>query len=212
MQFLRPRWNDLELMWTNRCVGNPGLTGLPLTEEELIRRSQADDWEAFELLLERHRTALARTAYLATRDREVVQDVMQGALIQIWKDLPSYRPFGSFRAWMLKITLNKARKHYRKKRVQTVPLETAAEVSGNAEDPGVTVERGEQTRRMRQAMDLLSSDHREVLVLRYYNELTVPEIAKVLGCREGTVKSRISRAHGRLERAMAEVDSMALWS
>ncbi len=183
-----------------------------MTEEELIWRSQAGDWEAFELLLERHRTALARTAYLATRDRELVQDVMQEALIQIWKDLPSYRPFGSFRAWMLKITLNKARKHYRKKRVQTVPLDAAVEVSGNAEDPGVTVERGEQTRRMRQAMDLLTSDHREVLILRYYNELTVPEIAKALGCREGTVKSRLSRAHSRLEQILSEPESTALWS
>ena len=86
-----------------------------MSEEELIRRSQAGDWNAFELLLERHRTALARTAYLVTRDREAIQDIMQEALIQIWRDLRSYRPYGSFKAWMLKITLNKARKHYRKK-------------------------------------------------------------------------------------------------
>ena len=61
---------------------------------------------------------------------------MQEALIQIWRDLRSYRPYGSFKAWMLKIMLNKARKHYRKKRVQTVPLETAIEVSGNSERTG----------------------------------------------------------------------------
>ena len=181
-----------------------------MTEEELVRRSQIGDWDAFELLLERHRTALARTAYLVTRDREAIQDVMQEALIQIWKDLPSYRPYGSFKAWMLKITLNKARKHYRKKRVPTVPLETAIEVSGNSERPEETVEREEQTHRLRQALDLLTADHRDVLILRYYNELTVPEIAKVLGCREGTIKSRLSRAHSRLEQALFELESTAL--
>lgn len=180
-----------------------------MTEDELIRRSQAGDWDSFELLLDQHRSALARTAWLATRDRDAIQDVMQEALIQVWRDLPSYRPFGSFRAWMLKITLNKARKHYRKKRVQTVPLETAVDVTGNADDPGVTVERGEQARRVRQALDLLAPNHREVLILRYYNELTVPEIAKVLGCREGTVKSRLSRAHGRLEQALSEPEPAA---
>lgn len=79
-----------------------------MCEEEPVRRSQAGDWHAFELLLDGHRSALARTAYLATRDREAVQDVVQEALIQIWRDLPSYRPFGSFRAWMLKILLNRA--------------------------------------------------------------------------------------------------------
>ena len=181
-----------------------------MTEEELIRRAQAGDWNAFELLLGRHRTALARTAYLVTRDREAIQDIMQEALIQIWRDLRSYRPYGSFKAWMLKIMLNKARKHYRKKRVQTVPLEAATEVSGNAERPEEIVEREEQTHRLRRALDLLTADHREVLILRYYNELTVPEIAKALGCREGTIKSRLSRAHSRLEQALFELESTAL--
>lgn len=178
-----------------------------MTEDELIRRSQAGDWDAFELLLERHRTALARTAYLVTRDGDASQDVMQEALLQVWRDLPSYRPFGSFRAWMLKITLNKARKHYRKRRVQTVPLETAVEVPGVAEGLEEKAARGEQTERIRQALELLSTDHREVLILRYYNELTVPEIARVLGRREGTVKSRLSRALGRLEQVLSEPDS-----
>ena len=173
-----------------------------LSEEELIRRSQAGDWNAFEQLLERHRTAVARTAYLATRDRESVQDVTQEALIQIWRDLPSYRPKGSFRAWMLKILLNKARKHYRKKQVNTVALESASELSSEAEGLEETVERLEQTHHLRQAFDLLTIDHREVLVLRFYNELTIPEIAMTLGCAEGTVKSRLSRALKRLEEAL----------
>ena len=124
----------------------------PLSEEELIHRSQAGDWNAFEALLERHRTALARTAYLATRDREAVQDVLQEALIQIWRDVPSYRPYGSFRAWMLKILLNKVRRYYRKKQVQTVPLEAAVRVSGNDEGSEETAERVERTQRVRQAL------------------------------------------------------------
>ena len=181
-----------------------------MSEEELIRRSQAGDWNAFELLLERHRTVLARTAYLTTRDRESVQDVMQEALVQVWRDLPSYKPYGSFKAWMVKILMNKARKHYRKKRVQTVPLEAAAQVSGNVEGSEEAVEREELTHRLRQALDLLTTDHREALVLRYYNDLTVPEIAKVLGCQEGTIKSRLSRALSRLEQTYSELESAAV--
>lgn len=173
-----------------------------LSEEELIRRSQAGDWNAFELLLERHRTTLARTAYLAARDREAALDVIQEALIQIWRDLPSYRPYGSFKAWALQILLNKARKHYRKKRVNIVALDAASDVSGDADGPEEIVERLEQAHDLRQAMDLLTTDHREVLVLRFYNELTVPEIAMTLGCAEGTVKSRLSRAIKRLEEAL----------
>ena len=178
-----------------------------MSEEELIRRSQAGDWNAFELLIERHRSALARTAYLTTRARESIQDVVQEALVQIWRDLPSYRPYGSFRAWALKILPNRARKYYRKKRVQTVPLDVAAEVFGNAEGPDEKSEREEQAARLRQALDLLTTDHRAVLVLRYYNELTVPEVAKALGCREGTVKSRISRTLSRLKQVLRNQES-----
>ena len=175
-----------------------------MTEEELVRRSQAGDWDTFELLLDRHRTPLARTAYLVTRDRESAQDVVQEALIQIWRDLPAYRPFGSLRGWMLKILVNKARKHYRKRVVETVGLEAAEDITHSGRSPEEAAEREEKARNMRQALERLGANHREVLVLRYYSELTVPEIASVLGVREGTVKSRLSRALSRLQQRLAD--------
>ena len=178
-----------------------------MREEELIRRARAGDWEAFELLLERYRTVLTRTAYFTTRDRESVQDVVQEALVQVWRDLPSYRPGGSFKAWMLKILVNKARKHYRKKRVETVALNAAMAVPDHGEGPAEIVEREEEAHLLRQALELLTANHQEVLVLRYYAELTVPEIAKALGCREGTVKSRLSRGLSRLARTLANPES-----
>ncbi len=175
-----------------------------MSEEELIRLSQSGDWDAFEALLECYRTLLSRTAFLTTRDRGTAQDVLQEALVQVWRDLPSYRHHGSFKAWMLKILLNKARKHYRKKQVDTVALEEAMEAPGNSDEPEETLEREEEAHLMRQALELLSPNHREVLVLRYYNDLTVPEIARVLTCREGTIKSRLSRALSRLERILSD--------
>ena len=178
-----------------------------MCEEELVRRSQAGDWDAFEQLLDRHSATLVRTAYLVTRDRDSVQDVVQEALIQIWRDLPSYRPFGSLRAWMLKILLNKARKRCRKRTVETVELGAAADLPGNEWSPEEAVQQEEERRLMRQALGRLSANHREVLVLRFYSELTVPEIAKALSVREGTVKSRLSRALRRLERALSEFES-----
>ena len=181
---------------------------LSLREEELIRLSQSGDWNAFEVLLERYRTLLSRTAFLTTRDGDTAQDVLQEALVHVWRDLPSYRPHGrphgSFKAWMLKILLNKARKHYRRRLVETVALEEAIEAPENSDGPEKTMEREEEAHRLRLAIECLSSNHREALVLRYYNDLTVPEIAKVLGCREGTIKSRLSRASSCLEQILSD--------
>lgn len=174
-----------------------------MCEQELIRRAQTGDWSAFELLLERHRTALARTAYLLTRSRESAQDVVQESLIHVWRDLPAYRPYGSFKSWMLRILVNRVRRHYRRKRVSTVALESAAHVPDDSESAEDTIEREEEARQLRQALELLTVDHREALILRYYNDLTVPEIARALGCREGTVKSRLSRAMGRLRQVLS---------
>ena len=173
-------------------------------EEELVRRSQAGDWDAFELLLDMHRTTLSRTAYLVTRDRESAQDVVQEALIQIWRDLPAYRPLGSLKGWMLKILVNKARKQYRKRVVETVGLDAAEGLTHSGRSTEEAAEREEEARNMRRALERLSANHREVLVLRYYSELTVPEIASVLGVREGTVKSRLSRALSRLQQRLAD--------
>ncbi|MBI4318063.1 MAG: sigma-70 family RNA polymerase sigma factor [Chloroflexi bacterium] len=169
-----------------------------MSEAELIRRAQAGDWAAFELLAGQYREVLSRTAYFTTRDRESVQDIVQESLVQVWRGLPSYRPYGSFRAWVVKIVVNQARKTHRRKRVETVPLEAVAEAAGDIDGPGEAAVQQDEAARLRVALATLSADHREVLVLRYYADLTVPEIARALRCREGTVKSRLSRALGRL--------------
>lgn len=80
----------------------------------------------------------------------------------------------------------------------TAPLEEAAAVGGDPEEAEKTVLQKEERQFMRKALDALPEEQREAMVLRYYADLTVPEIAKALGCREGTVKSRLSRALGRL--------------
>jgi len=170
-----------------------------LDELSLIRRSQEGDWDAFRLLLEQHRHMLVRTAYLTTRDREAAQDVVQEALIQIWRSLPSYRPYGSFKAWMITILINQARRYYRRNRIETIPLEEVGEIWAISDNPENLAMQQDEAQRLRRALGLLSTDHREVLTLRYYADLSIPEIARALGCRQGTVKSRLNRAIGRLK-------------
>lgn len=181
-----------------------GQTGgaLTLDETEVLHRAQAGDWEAFELLLGQYREVLARMTYLTTRDRESVQDIVQEALVQIWRGLPSYRPSGSLKAWMMKIVINQARKSYRRRRIETVPLEAVAEMPGNLDGPEEAAIRQDEADTIQAAIESLSADHQQVLVLRYYTDLTVPEIAEALACREGTVKSRLNRALDRLEEVL----------
>lgn len=167
-------------------------------EAALVRRCQAGDKEAFRALVEQHSRVLFGTAYLMTRDPGLAEDAVQCALIQMWKHLPSTRLHGSLKAWLVRIVVNEVKQQYRKKRVPTVPLEQTLELTDDPGDADIAMIHHEERQCLRQALGSLPPEQREAVVLRYFSDLTVPEVAAVMGKREGTIKSRLSRALDRL--------------
>lgn len=168
-------------------------------EAALIRRSQAGDKEAFYTLVERYRSMLFGTAYLMIRDRGLSEDAVQEALIQIWKHLPSFRFKSGIKTWLVRIVVNEVKQQFRKKQVPTVPLEQASEAAEDLDEAETAMIRKEESQHLRQTLEMLPQEQREAVVLRYFSELTIPEIAAVTGQREGTIKSRLSRALSHLE-------------
>ena len=163
-------------------------------EAALVRRCQAGDQEAFRMIVEQYRSILFGTAYLMIRDRVLAEDAVQEALTKMWKHLPSLRVRGSFKAWLVRIVVNEVKQQFRKKQASLAPLEQASEVAGDFDDAETAMIRDEERRHLKQALEKLPAEQREAVVLRYFSELTVPEIATVTGQREGTIKSRLSRA------------------
>jgi RNA polymerase sigma-70 factor (ECF subfamily) len=164
----------------------------------LIERCQAGDREAFRELVEQHARVLFGTAYLMTRDRGLAEDTVQSAFIKIWRHIPSLRVNGNLKAWLARVVINEVKQQWRKRRVPTGPLDDVPEAAGDPGEVEAAIIRDEEYRQLREALGMLPLEQREALVLRYYADLTVPEIARVTGQREGTVKSRLSRALGRL--------------
>ncbi len=163
-------------------------------EAALVRRCQAGDKEAFRMLVEQYRSVLFGTAYLMMRDRGLAEDAVQEALIQIWEHIPSFRFESSLKTWMVRIVVNEVKQQFRKKQVPTVPLEQASEVVEDLDKAEAAVIRNEESQHLRQTLEMLPQEQREAVVLRYFSELTIPEIAAVTIEREGTIKSRLSRA------------------
>ena len=172
-------------------------------ETDLIRRCQAKDKDAFRLLVEKYRKVMFGTAYLMTKDRGLAEDAMQDALLQIWKHLPSLRQGVNLKAWAIRIVVNEVNRQWRKKRVPTVPLEYAPDIADDCEDAATVMIRNEDRLNLRRALALLPSEVRQIVILRYFSDLTVPEIAKVMGKPEGTIKSRLSRALSRLNEILS---------
>jgi len=173
-------------------------------EAALIRRCQEGDKAAFGMLVEQYRTVLFGTAYLMMRDRGLAEDAVQEALIQIWKHLPSFRLKSSIKTWLVRIVINEVKQQNRKKKLTMIPLESANQEIGMIDGAGIALSRDEERQNLREALDKLQPEHREAVVLRYYSDLTVPEIAAVMGEREGTIKSRLSRALDQLGEILRE--------
>jgi RNA polymerase sigma-70 factor (ECF subfamily) len=172
-----------------------------LTESEeaaLIRRSQAGDKDAFRALVENYKKVLFGTAYLMTHDRSMAEDAVQETLVKMWKHLPSLRQGVSLKAWLVRIVVNEVNRQRRKKQVPTVPLEYVPEIMDDCDALETTMIRNEDHQKLRRALEMLPSEQKETVTLRYFSDLTVPEVAAVMGKREGTVKSRLSRALDRL--------------
>jgi len=176
-------------------------------DDELVILCQKGDQEAFRQLVDRYAPLAYRTAALIVNDGPIAEDVVQEAFVLAWRGMDKFKPYGSLRAWLLRIVVNRALSQKRRKLLPTVA--TSSDQIAAAEGSAVVhdgLEQWELHHLIRQALGELRESYRQVMILRYFAELSVPEIAKVLGWRQGTVKSRLHRALSELrERLEPEV-------
>jgi len=156
-------------------------------------------------LVARHRTSALRVAAVVLGSLVDAEDVVQMASERAWRAIASVDLERGFRAWFLRIVANTARNHHRSKtrrrfaelRVAARPLDAA-----NPEPESSMVTHTEREVVIA-AMNRLDADARLVIALRHFEQLSEHEMADVMACPPGTVKSRLSRAMGRLRSELA---------
>ena len=185
------------------------------TDRELVAQAQRGDDDAFETLVRHHQQRAVNVAYQLLRNEEDAVEVAQDAFVRIYRSLDGFRGECEFTTWLHQIVVNLARnKHrwwWRRGRQVTVsldePTETAdgamsQQIAGPSEPADVELAKAEFARTLGRKLGELPAKFREVLVLRNVEELSYEEIASVLKCSVGTVKSRIARAREALREAM----------
>ena len=164
-----------------------------MTDDEAVLRCQGGDREAFRHLVEQYKGQLFGTAYLMTGNAAQAEEHVQEAFLLAWRGIRTFRRGSAFKPWLMRILVNAVRSQQRKRSLATVPLEESiprATPSSQHE----AIEASEDRQAVRQALAQLSPEHRQVVVLRYFADLTVAQVAQSAGVREGTVKSRLHRA------------------
>lgn len=177
-----------------------------MVEEQCVAQARGGDASAFEELVRTYEAPVYRLAPRMCGGRaEDAQEVAQEAFLAAWRGLPRFRGQCRFSSWLYKLTANAAVDHLRreKRRPAAVPLENAGEPA-DPHTPQEELERRELHRAVQQALDRLTPEHREVLLLRQMQGLSYQEIGAALSLEEGTVKSRISRAKRQLRTILAE--------
>jgi RNA polymerase sigma-70 factor, ECF subfamily len=172
-------------------------------DTDLVTRAQHGDEEAFASLAVAIGDRLHAVAHRILRDIDLAEDATQQALVAIWRDLPQLRDPARFDAWSYRLLVRACYAEGRRTRAWSPNLRILP-----ADEPSVSGELDAVLHRdqLETAIRRLSVDHRAVLVLRYYADLPLEEVAQVLGVRLGTVNSRLHHAM-RAMRAALDADA-----
>jgi RNA polymerase sigma-70 factor (ECF subfamily) len=189
-------------------VGNLMTMVLEGSERELVEACQRGEREAFRALFEIYRDRVYSIALRYSGDEAAAMDIAQDTFVKLFGSIQHFRGDAAFQTWIYRLVVNSCFDHKRRTR-RLVPLATGflATLRASA-DSLADLLRSEVRSSVRSAVDRLSPALRMVVVLRYTEGLSYEEIAVVLGCSEGTVASRLNRAHKALGRRLAHLNNM----
>lgn len=172
-----------------------------MEEQEAILQCQAGNVAALGALFELHHHSVFRTSYGIVRRHDLAEDVTQQVFIELFTAIRRYDARRPFPPWLHRIAVHRSLDELRRRKVRDVPIEAAAELPSPSTTPEQAAEESELRSAVRNALGSLEPKHRAAVVLRYYQGFSEAETAVALGCRLGTVKSRV---HYALRRATGQ--------
>ncbi|MCH9820720.1 MAG: RNA polymerase sigma factor RpoE [Gammaproteobacteria bacterium] len=184
------------------------------SDQRLVVRSQQGDKRAFDVLVLKYQQRIASIVSRYLRDQDEVADVTQEAFIKAYRALANFRGDAQFYTWLYRIAINTAKNHLVAKSRR--PPNTDKDINDGefsensvvleAEDqPETLLERDQLQSVILAAVDDLQEDLRTALMLREFDGLSYEEIAEIMACPVGTVRSRIFRARETIEKKIAQM-------
>jgi len=165
--------------------------------DALARRARGGDLDAFEGLVRRYQRRVYALAYQHLRDTDEAQDLAQEVFVRLYRNLHRYDPERPFQPWFWRLAVNVASSYRRRRPAAAAELHDVAAATEAGREERVPLER---------ALGDLSEDLRLPVLLHYYLDLPLDEIAEAMGLSLSAVKSRLHRARAILRRLLVEED------
>lgn len=198
-------------------TGQEPAPAAPETPEDrpLVQRAKQGDLEAYDELIRRHQQRIYGLCYHLTANHEDANDLAQDAFIKGWKALSSFKGDSSFYTWIYRVAYNSCLNHLKTRRNRTPHLSLNDLDFQTEHDPDLVAlissrtprrdaDLGELQKKLNESILKLSEEHRTVVVLHDVQGLPHDEIAKIVGCNPGTVRSRLFYARQQLQAWLSE--------
>jgi RNA polymerase sigma-70 factor (ECF subfamily) len=185
-------------------------------DEALVARAQRGDGAAFDVLVERYKQRLYATVYHMTANHEDANDLVQDTFIKAYRSLRSFKGQSSFYTWVYRIAVNRTinflKRHRRRSANQTSLDDVDAAIEHDPDfvalmshdTPRREVGLHELQQRLNEALQELSEPHRAVVTMHDIQGMTHADIAKIMNCSEGTVRSRLFYARQQLQQLLSD--------
>ena len=167
-------------------------------DEALIERIASGERLAMQLLFARHTVRVYRFVLRLVRNEATAEDVISEVFLDVWKQAGRFQGRSAVSTWLLSIARFKALSAMRKRREGELDSTQAEAVPDTDDDPSTRLQKKDKAALLRRCMETLSAEHREIVDLVYYHEMSVAEAAEILKVPEGTVKTRMFHARKRL--------------
>ena len=184
---------------------------VPPSDAELAKEALAGSEAASRDLVARYATPAVNFVFRFVRDRALAEDLAQEGFLRVYQRLSTYDPARKFSSWFFQVLRNITIDYLRVNRLATASLDELAEegnqraaVDRQSASPEDAAGQGELASAMSTALSRIRPEYREVVVLRYQEGLTHPEIAEILGMPSGTVKTYLHRARKELAGILSE--------
>jgi RNA polymerase sigma-70 factor, ECF subfamily len=167
-------------------------------DRQLIQRIADADQGALRALMARYQMRVFRFVTRTVRNEAVAEELTNEVFLDVWRNAARYEGRSSPSTWLFSIAHNKAVSSLRKRRETAWDEEKAGEIADDGDDPEVIAQKTDKAAAMRDCLDGLSDEHRQIVDLVYYHEMSISEVSAVVGIPEATVKTRMFYARKKL--------------
>jgi len=192
------------------------------SDVDLVKRTKNGDTLAFEKLFLSYQGRVYNLAYRMTGNEADAADLTQETFIRAYQNIAGLRNAEAFSTWLFRIAVNLCKNHRNSGKLECDSLDewtdenreiewtrreprppTLVGVATLSESPEIALEKAERDQQLQDALNALNDEHRTVVVLHHLEGVSLVEIASMLNCRVGTVKSRLARAREELKRRLS---------